>query len=74
MTGSSKSTLLATSTPEQEFTMVRFSLVLAFCGTVAAWATPQERAAEVQECEDEITESTGSRVETRTVCRPAEAD
>lgn len=41
--------------------MFRIVLVLAFCGTIAACATPQERTAEV-ECVDETVERTGTRV------------
>lgn len=48
--------------------MVRIWLVLAFCGTVAGCATPQERTAQTEECAEEIIESTGSRVETAKSC------
>ena len=54
--------------------MKRMGLVLALCGTVAACATTQQTTAENRECVDQIEESTGSRVESNRVCRPAEAD
>lgn len=53
--------------------MYRAGLVL-MCCTIAACATPQETQAEAQECVGQVEESTGSRVNTTTVCKPAEPD
>jgi hypothetical protein len=54
----------------QESTMFKIGLVLAVYGALAACATTQANTAQAQECESEIEESTGSRVEANTVCRP----
>ena len=51
--------------------MFRVGLVV-LCFTVAGCATTEEqRAAQAQECVGEVEESTGSRVETNKVCKPA---
>ena len=54
--------------------MYRVGLVLVCCGAIAGCATPQVRTAEAQECVSEVEKSTGSSVETTTVCQPAETD
>ena len=46
--------------------------VLAFSLVAAACTTPQTATAEKQICTNEPVEATGTRVETETVCRPAE--
>ena len=53
--------------------MIKRIFVLACCGTMAACATPQARTAESQKCVTEVEESTGSRIETTAVCKPAQA-
>jgi hypothetical protein len=48
--------------------VLALSLAVAGCATT----TPQTAAAENQVCDDVASESTGSRVQTERVCRPAQ--
>lgn len=52
--------------------MYRLGLVLAVSVICAGCATSQTAAAKKEVCTTEPVESTGSRVETETVCQPAE--
>lgn len=52
--------------------MYKCGLVLALSGIVAACATSQTQTTQEKVCVPESEEATGSRVQTHTVCRPAE--
>ena len=54
--------------------MYRSSLVLALYGTLAGCATTQAQTAEKQECVTEVEETTGSRVESNTVCQTQQGE